>query len=45
MESRVLSEAFHIYRLKLAFVSTAAGTVNTHQELNKVIQSTTLQVP
>ena len=35
LEYRVLLDTFHTNRLKLAFVSTPAGMVNTQQQLNK----------
>ena len=37
-ENRVLLVMFHMKRLKLAFVSTPASTVNTQKQLNIVIQ-------
>ena len=40
LENKVLMKTFHITRLKLAFVPTPSGSVNTQGKLNKVICST-----
>ena len=39
-ENRVLLDTFHINKLKLEFVSTTSGTVNTQGQLSKAIQDT-----
>ena len=40
VEERVLSDTFHIKRLKTVFVLTLSSTVNTQGWLNKAIQGT-----
>ena len=42
IKNKVLLDIFHINRLKLTYMFTPAGTVNTQQQLNKAIQGVSI---